>query len=84
MTVIELRKLARENSVKLSAGIDKEGIINRLAESLGTVSATDTAVKGTAGEAHNTMQPMADAPVAAQEAREESLHGKRRVVTARG
>jgi len=74
MTVIELRKLARENSVKLSAGIDKEGIINRLAESLGTVSATDTAVKGTAGEAHNTMQPMADAPVAAQEAREESLH----------
>ena len=27
MTVIQLRKLAKENHVKLSAGIDKEGIV---------------------------------------------------------
>ncbi|MEG0124822.1 MAG: hypothetical protein RR816_01945, partial [Clostridia bacterium] len=30
MTVIQLRKLAKENGVKLSAGIDKEGIIARI------------------------------------------------------
>lgn len=35
MTVIQLRKLARENKVKLSAGIDKEGIVQRLYEALG-------------------------------------------------
>ena len=34
MTVLQLRKLARENGVKLSAGIDKEGIVNRIAEAL--------------------------------------------------
>lgn len=34
MTVIELRKLAREHGVKLSAGIDKEGIVNRLSSAL--------------------------------------------------
>lgn len=39
MTVIQLRKLAKENKVKLSAGIDKEGIVNRLAEALNGVSA---------------------------------------------
>ena len=35
MTVIQLRKLARENKVKLSAGIDKEGIVQRLYDALG-------------------------------------------------
>lgn len=34
MTVIQLRKLAKENGVKLSAGIDKAGIVERLAERL--------------------------------------------------
>jgi len=34
MTVIQLRKLAKENGVKLSAGIDKEGIVNRIAQKL--------------------------------------------------
>lgn len=34
MTVVQLRKLARENGVKLSAGIDKAGIVGRLAEAL--------------------------------------------------
>ena len=35
MTVVQLRKLAKENGVKLSAGIDKAGIVGRLAEALG-------------------------------------------------
>lgn len=41
MTVIELRKLAREHGVKLSAGIDKEGIVQRLANALDTQQAED-------------------------------------------
>ena len=32
MTVIQLRKLAKENGVKLSAGIDKAGIVEKVAE----------------------------------------------------
>ncbi len=46
MTVIDLRKLARESGVKLSAGIDKEGIIQRLAEALGE-EGSPAALKGT-------------------------------------
>lgn len=34
MTVVQLRKIARENKIKLSAGIDKEGIVERLVASL--------------------------------------------------
>lgn len=34
MTVIELRKIARENGVTLSAGISKQGIVDRLCEKL--------------------------------------------------
>ena len=34
MTVLELRKLAKESGVKLSAKIDKEGIVNRIADAL--------------------------------------------------
>ena len=34
MTVIELRQIAKENGVKLSAGISKQGIVDRLAEHL--------------------------------------------------
>ncbi len=30
MTVVQLRKIAREHGVKLSAGIDKDGIVERL------------------------------------------------------
>jgi transcription termination factor Rho len=36
MTVVDLRRLAREKGVKLGAGIDKEGIVRRLAEALGS------------------------------------------------
>ena len=34
MTVIQLRKLAKENGVKLSAGIDKAGIVEKIAAAL--------------------------------------------------
>lgn len=34
MTVIELRQIAKENGVKLSAGISKQGIVDRLCEAL--------------------------------------------------
>ena len=34
MTVIQLRKLAKENSIKLHAGIDKEGIVEKIAQQL--------------------------------------------------
>ncbi len=34
MTVVQLRKLAKESGVKLGAGIDKAGIVERLAEAL--------------------------------------------------
>lgn len=35
MTVVQLRKLAKESGVKLGAGIDKSGIISKLAQALG-------------------------------------------------
>lgn len=43
MTVVQLRKLAKEKGVKLSAGIDKEGIVARISEALG--AAEDTAAE---------------------------------------
>ncbi len=48
MTVADLRKLARENGVKLGAGIDKEGIVKRLSEAL---PAEGTPVAGSGDEA---------------------------------
>ncbi len=39
MTVVQLRKLAKENGVKLSAGIDKAGIVAKIAEKLGGAEA---------------------------------------------
>ena len=34
MTVVELRQIAKENGIKLSAGISKQGIVDRLTEAL--------------------------------------------------
>ena len=46
MTVIQLRKLAKENGVKLGAGIDKAGIVERLLEhELEEVQAAEAAVQ---------------------------------------
>ena len=44
MTVVELRKLARENGVTLSAGISKQGIVERLCDALIQTSAAPSAV----------------------------------------
>ncbi len=41
MTVIELRKLARAHKVKLSAGISKDGIVEKLGEALRDVPAQE-------------------------------------------
>ena len=43
MTVIQLRKLAKEHGVKLSAGIDKAGIVERIAEALEATDTSDAA-----------------------------------------
>lgn len=54
MTVIDLRKLARETGIKLSAGIDKEGIVQRLSAALGTGEALSDALKGAQPEVAET------------------------------
>ncbi|MCI5955407.1 MAG: transcription termination factor Rho [Clostridiales bacterium] len=65
MTVVQLRKLARENGVKLSAGIDKSGIVARLADALGEetepVKAEDEAASQTGAS-----EPEQKAPVQAE------------------
>ena len=46
MTVIQLRKLAKESGVKLGAGIDKAGIVERLLEhELDEVQAAEAAAQ---------------------------------------
>lgn len=51
MTVIQLRKLAKENHVKLSAGIDKAGIVERVAAALAAKETTDAPEAAPAAEA---------------------------------
>ena len=69
MTVIQLRKLAKENGVKLSAGIDKAGIVARIAEAL---SAAKPAVEAApqAEESAKEPAPAAQAAVPEQEMEE--------------
>lgn len=58
MTVIDLRKLARESGVKLSAGIDKDGIVQRLASALDTDDAASDVQTGAQPEG---AEPVTDA-----------------------
>ncbi len=44
MTVIELRKLAKEKHVRLGAGLSKDGIIQKLSDALAEEQAEETAV----------------------------------------
>ena len=67
MTVVQLRKLAKENGVKLSAGIDKSGIVARLSEALPDEPDVQTA----APEQPETPQVAAPAPQPALEAEKE-------------
>lgn len=67
MTVVQLRKLAKENGVKLSAGIDKSGIVARLSEALPDEPDVQTA----APERPETPQVAAPAPQPPLEAEKE-------------
>ena len=67
MTVVQLRKLAKENGVKLSAGIDKSGIVARLSEALPDEPDVQTA----APEQPEMPQVAAPAPQSALEAEKE-------------
>ncbi len=67
MTVVDLRKLARANGVKLSAGIDKAGIVQRLSVALGTTD--DEQEKAVSPE----MPPITEAATDAGEERHEEL-----------
>ncbi len=70
LTVVQLRKLARENGVKLSAGIDKDGIVERLANALQDVDISTLFIDGPSAGAK---QPDQEAqPEATQE---EKLQG---------
>lgn len=53
MTVVQLRKLAKEHGVKLSAGIDKEGIVQRLWDKLADAGA-ENALTDSANAADKT------------------------------
>lgn len=79
MTVVQLRKLARENGVKLSAGIDKEGIVERLAAKLeGAQSATQSMPEesGFAQEARRKSASVLDLDTDEREAAPENpMHG---------
>ena len=46
MTVVQLRKLAKENNIKLHAGIDKEGIVEKIAQQLCSAAAAPAAAPG--------------------------------------
>ncbi len=56
MTVIDLRKLARAHGVKLSAGIDKAGIVERLSEALEAQSEPEEASKGAPSDTDTPVQ----------------------------
>ncbi len=60
MTVVDLRLLARANGVKLSAGIDKAGIVQRLVEALDTTDEGAGTAKGTSSGTSTPKQPTAE------------------------
>ena len=68
MTVVELRQIARENGVKLSAGISKQGIVDRLHAELGgeeasqqqTLPVQEPAAPETPAPARRTVSIVAD------------------------
>ena len=73
MTVIELRKLAKEKNVRLGAGLSKEGIIQKLSAALeaeAPAAAEDTPVQTTEAKADNEEAQTAteDAPAIEQDA----------------
>lgn len=73
MTVIDLRKLARASGVKLSAGIDKEGIVQRLSTALGATEEASGTLKGTAFETREWASEAVEVASANPEVREDKL-----------
>ena len=63
MTVIELRQIARENGVKLSAGISKQGIVERLVEALAQEEAPVQTPAAPAEQPEEASAPEQPAPV---------------------
>ena len=43
MTVVQLRKLAKENNIKLAAGVDKAAIVQKIASALGVAETPEGA-----------------------------------------
>lgn len=60
MTVLELRKLAKENGVKLSAGISKSGIIERISAALNAAPAPEAKPAPAKQEEPAKPEPVAD------------------------
>ena len=61
-TVLELRKIAREHNIKLSSGINKSEIIQRLEEALDGKSAEDTVQLSMLPEEEQNSTPAPDVP----------------------
>ncbi|MCE5344165.1 MAG: transcription termination factor Rho [Eubacteriales bacterium] len=60
MTVVDLRQLARANGVKLNAGIDKAGIVQRLQQALDTTDEEAGTAKGTSSQTSAPTQATVD------------------------
>ena len=58
MTVIQLRKLAKENGIKLHAGIDKEGIVAKIAQQLSDDHEAEQPVRQETEEAQPVQTPV--------------------------
>ncbi len=71
MTVVQLRKLAKEHKVKLGAGIDKDGIIARLSEVLVEKDSSEVAVV----DAQPKTAKVAEKPVLVQEKMSDEILG---------
>ncbi len=74
MTVLQLRKVARENDIVLGAGVDKLGIMNKIAETLLSPEEqallkekSESAKAAPAAKAHKPAAPAAEHPAPAAE-----------------
>ncbi|MBO5500648.1 MAG: transcription termination factor Rho [Clostridia bacterium] len=67
MTVVQLRKLAKENGIKLRAGIDKEGIVEKISQELsGAAPASVVEAQAVAPAQFDQEQKSEEKPVSAE------------------
>ncbi len=76
MTVLSLRKFAREKGIKLSAGLDKEGIIGRIAAALSDAQEEPAVEAGRITPAPESAPALAAEPEAFEEAVESAEEDK--------